>query len=417
MTTSLTVTTAALDSLQPYHRNPRRGNTAVIGESLDRLGQYRPIVVNAGTYTGREREVLAGNHTFFAAQKLGWDTIDIVTVDVDEDTATRIVVADNRTSDLATYDEELLAALLQELPDLDGTGFTDAALEEMLAELAAGDGHVPILGDPDDAPDLPDEADAITEPGQVWELGEHRLLCGDSTDQAAVEAFMGGDRADCMWTDPPYGVDYVGKTKDALTIRNDGAKGLEALLAGVFATAVAVLKPGAPAYVAHSDSRRGTFETEFTAAGFSFRQNLLWVKDTMVLGHSDYHYRHEPILYGFAPGGEGRLGRGGERWYGDNAQTTVFEVPKPARSEVHPNMKPVDLIVLMLENSSRPGAMVFEPFGGSGSTLIAAHMTRRVARVVELDPRYVDVILRRWQEATGVRPRLDGAEHDFAGGD
>lgn len=150
-------------------------------------------------------------------------------------------------------------------------------------------------------------------------------------------------------------------------------------------------------------------------AGWLFRQNLIWAKNTLVLGRSDYHYRHEPILYGFAAGGEGRLGRGGDRWHGDDAQTTVFDVDKPSRSEDHPTMKPVELIVRMLTNSCPPRGIVYEPFGGSGSTLIAAHQTGRVARVVELDPRYVDVICRRYQEHTGTKPVLEstGEEHDF----
>lgn len=415
---NLTVTKADIGSLNPYHRNPRRGNTAVIAESLRTLGQYRPIVVNAGTLTGRPNEVLAGNHTLFAAQKLGWDAIDVVMVDVDEETATRIVLVDNRSSDLAENDEDLLAALLQDLPDLTATGFTDDDLEELLAEVEAGDGDVPLQGDPDDAPNAPDEADAVTEPGQVWELGPHRLLCGDSTDLAAVEAFMVDGRADCMWTDPPYGVDYVGKTKDALTIQNDGAEDLPKLLAGAFAAASAVLKPGAPLYVAHPAGPLSLdFARAFLDAGWLLRQNLVWVKDQMVLGHSDYHYQHEPILYGFTPGGEGRLGRGGDRWYGDNAQVSVFEVPRPARSAVHPTMKPVDLVTAHLRNSCPPGGTVFDPFGGSGTTLIAAHTTRRVARLVELDPAYCDVIAQRFQETTGIVPVRDGREHDFSGDD
>lgn len=402
-----------LDDLQPYYRNPRRGNIPAIAESLRTLGQYRPIVVNEGSHTGRPLEVLAGNHTVYAARELGWDTIDAVTVDIDEDTAARIVLVDNRSADLATNDDEVLAALLADLPDLAGTGYDDADLAALLAS-AGGPGRV--HGDPDDAPSLED--DATSEPGQVWHLGPHRLLCGDSTEAAAVEALFAGDRADCMWTDPPYGVDYVGKTKDALTISNDGAEGLPALLAGAFAVAAGALRPGAPVYIAHPPGPLSRdFADAFLDAGWLLRQNLVWVKDAMVLGHSDYHYRHEPILYGFTADGEGRLGRGGDRWHGDHAQTSVFEIPKPPRSSEHPTMKPVELITRCLENSCPHGGLVYEPFGGSGSTLVAAHMTGRIARIVELDPRYVDVICRRWQNATGKLPRLDGGqEHDFAGG-
>jgi site-specific DNA-methyltransferase (adenine-specific) len=247
-------------------------------------------------------------------------------------------------------------------------------------------------------------------------LGPHRVLCGDSTDITAVEAMLDGDRCHIMWTDPPYGVDYVGKTKQALTIRNDGAGDLPELLAGAFAVATAALRSGAPVYVCHAPGPLATtFAEAFTTAGWSLRQNLVWVKDIMVLGHSDYHYRHEPILYGFTPGGEGRRGRGGDAWFGDNAQTSVLEVPKPPRSGDHPTMKPVELITRCLANSCPPRGLVFEPFGGSGSTLIAAHQHGAQARVVELDPRYADVICRRYQEHTGTLPVLlsTGDEHDF----
>ena len=410
-TRQLTATPARLRTadLSTYHRNPRRGDVPAIAASLARLGQYRPIVVNKGTYTGRPYEVLAGNHTLMAARQLEWEEIDAVVVDVDEDTATRIVLVDNRTNDLASNDEEILAQLLSELPDLEGTGYD---LDDLDLLTAAADSRS-VVTDPDDAPEAPD--DPITEPGQIWHLGPHRLLCGDSTETDAVLAFMGGDVADCMWTDPPYGVEYVGKTKDALTIQNDSAENLPKLLARAFATATRVLRPGAPVYVAHpAGPLFQEFVKAFNEAGWSLRQTLVWVKDQMVLGHSDYHYRHEPILYGYTGGGKGRLGRGGKHWYGDHSQTSVFEVPKPPRSDKHPTMKPVSLIAAMLNNSCPPGGMVYEPFGGSGSTLIAAHTTGRVARLVELDPRYCDVICHRWQEATGILPRLDGGgEHDF----
>jgi len=239
----------------------------------------------------------------------------------------------------------------------------------------------------------------------VWLPGRHRVLCGDATDMAAVEDMLAGDRCNCMWTDPPYGVAYVGKTREALTIKNDAnVDALPDLLAGAWAVATAALQPGASVYIAYPDIYRLIFEGSLNAAGWQFRQNLVWVKDVMVLGHADYHYRHEPILYGFTAGGEGRLGRGGDRWYGDNAQTTVFEVPKPSRSADHPTMKPVELITAMLGNSCPPNGLVYDPFGGSGSTLIAAHQLGMSARLVELDPVYVDVICRRFQEHTGTTP-------------
>lgn len=220
---------------------------------------------------------------------------------------------------------------------------------------------------------------------------------------AAVEFMLAGDRCDCMWTDPPYGVDYQGKTKQALTISNDGADDLPSLLAGAYAVATAALKPEAPFYIAYPARHRQIFDQALLGAGWHYSQELIWVKDVMVLGRTDYHYRHEGILFGYASGSGVRRGRG-EGWHGDNSQTSVFEVPKPSRSEQHPTMKPVELITAMLRNSCPPRGLVYEPFGGSGSTLIAAHRTGRAARVVELDPRYADVICRRFEEYAGIKP-------------
>ena len=240
---------------------------------------------------------------------------------------------------------------------------------------------------------------------------------------------LGGEAPVCVWTDPPYGVSYVGKTADALTIENDGRSDLEELLRGAFATLASVCAPGAAVYVAHADSARHVFESELTRAGVRVRQCLIWVKNSLVLGHSDYHYKHEPVLfgvteyieehdpvlYGFTPG-QGRLGRGGTHgWVGDNSQTTVFEVAKPPRNAEHPTMKPVALIEAMLVNSCPKGGLVLDLFGGSGSTLIAAHRLGMRAALVELDPRYADVICRRYQEHTGIMPVRAGVAVDFMG--
>ncbi|MCX4885876.1 DNA modification methylase [Streptomyces sp. NBC_00847] len=400
-----------LDELTPFPGNAKRGDVDTIRTSLRRNGQYRSLVVRE--IPDGPLIVLAGNHTLQALTAEGHQTARCEVVLCDDATARRINLVDNKAAELGGYDNDALAELLSYMDgDLDGTGYTQDDIEALL--------HYPedpaALNDADDAPEPP--AEPVSKPGDVWILGPHRVLCGDSTDVTAVEAMLGGDRADCMWTDPPYGVDYVGKTKDALTIQNDGAADLPELLAGAFATATVALKPGAPIYIAHPPGPLSLdFARAFLEAGWLLRQNLIWVKDSMVLGRSDYHYRHEPILYGFTdPSADsGRLGRGGDRWFGDNAQTSVLEVPKPGRSKDHPTMKPVELITRCLANSCPPGGLVYEPFGGSGSTLIAAHTTGRVARVCELDPRYVDVICRRYQEHTGTKPVLasTGEAHDF----
>jgi DNA modification methylase len=401
--------TLPIADLHCFEGNPRRGVVQQIADSLGTNGLYRPIVLNAGTLTGRPNEVLCGNHTLQAGRQLGWEQIACTVIDVDNQQARRIVAADNRLADLGDYDPEQLYALLDNIDDLYGTGYDAAYLEELSRGLFP---EQPFT-DPDDAPPLP--AEPVSQVGQIWELGPHRLLVGSCTELAAVRRLVADTPPDCVWTDPPYGVDYVGKTKDALTIRNDGAGGLARLLDDAFAVLAAVCRPGAPVYVAHADTERVTFETSMRGAGLLVRQNLIWVKGSLVMGHSDYHYQHEPVLYGFAPGGAGRLGRGGERWYGDNTQTTVFEFDRPSRSADHPTMKPVALIDAMLANSCPPSGVVFDPFAGSGSTLIAAHGRGARALCVELDPRYADVILRRFENHTGIAAILDDHPVDDGG--
>lgn len=422
----LVVQEFGVGELTPYHRNPRVANVQAIAESLEARGQYRPIVVNVGTHTGRPLEVLAGNHTLLAARSLGWSTVQATTVDVTDAVAAQIVLADNRLADLGSYNDEELLAVLEQADDLAGTGYTDRDLALLLRDL-----DVPVgLTDADDVPDLPEEP-PISEPGDVWELGSHRLLVGDAGDVLRVQLLMGREAADVVWTDPPYGVNYVGRTADQLTFSNDTASEAAVVFARACATIVAAARGGAPVYVCHSDIVRAGFIEALQAVGISFRQTLIWVKDSMVLSHSDYHYRHEPILaaetpeadelelefdnisYGFTPGGSGRLGRGGQRWFGDHRQTTVFEVPRPKRALVHPTMKPVELVERMVRNSCPPGGIVLDLFAGSGTTMIACHRAGLRARLVELDPRYADVICQRWEEHTGIIPIRNGVEISF----
>jgi site-specific DNA-methyltransferase (adenine-specific) len=211
------------------------------------------------------------------------------------------------------------------------------------------------------------------------------------------------ERAALLWTDPPYGVDYEGKTKAKLRIANDRSDGLDSLLADSFAAVDEVLADGAPLYVAAPGGRLLlAFAEAFLDVGWDLRQTLVWVKDSMVLGRSDYHYRHEQLLYGFKSG-PGRLGRGGKHWHGSDSETSVFEVDRPRASREHPTMKPPELIERALLNSSRRRSVVLDPFAGSGSTLVACERTGRRARLVELDPRYCDVVCERWERLTGKR--------------
>jgi DNA modification methylase len=389
-----------LDVLHGWPGNPRRGNVALIADSLAQHGQYRPIVVQASTM-----RVLAGNHTLLAALQLGWGELACTMVDCDDQQAARIVLVDNRSNDLASYDDTALLTMLQDIPDLSGTGYDAADLAALLDAI----GPEPTADtDPDAAPPVDRALAPISASGDLWVLGPHRLMVGDSTDTAVVSLAMDDDVADLVWTDPPYGVAYVGKTKDALTIQNDSldAGALETLLRNVFGSATRVCKPGAAWYVAAPAGplflNFGTVLAEFGI----WRQTITWVKDQFVLGRSDYHYRHEPILYGWKPGAAHSTPP-------DRTQDTVWEIPRPKASADHPTMKPVELIVRSITNSSPANAVVLDPFAGSGSTLIACHQTRRRARLIELDPRYADVICRRFQLHTGTIPERAGQPVSF----
>jgi DNA modification methylase len=379
-----------IGTLKPYPGNPRQGDVEAIAHSLSKNGQYRPIVVRAETL-----EILAGNHTWKAAKHLGWPTIAVSFIhELTDDEAKRIVLADNRYSDLATYDPQALADLLTSLEDPDGTGYAASDIESLLASLTALEPPT-ALTDPDDVPELPEAPQSLL--GDIWSLGPHRLLVGDATGD--LTGLMGDELADLFLTDPPYNVAVQGGTKDKLTIQNDKLLDTDfrSLLEGAFGRASAVAKQGAPIYVFHADSERVAFQTSAENAGWSIRQNLIWVKNSLVMSRQDYHWKHEPILYGWLPGAA-------HTWYADRKQTTVIEWDRPSRNTEHPTMKPVGLIQYLITNSSQPGDIVLDTFGGSGSTLIACHAERRVARLVELDPKYADVILRRYMEHTGDTP-------------
>jgi DNA modification methylase len=384
----------ATEELRLYPGNPRRGDLDTIKESLQTLGQYRPLVVNR-----RTMQVLAGNHTLKAARELGWTEISVVFVDANEDKARRILLADNRSSDLARNDDEALAQLLEECgADLEGTGYKQADLDQLFDELSD-----PLMLGDEDVPPLPTEP--TLKLGDVVSLGVHRLACGDARDSTVLEQLMEDECASALWTDPPYGTEYIGRTPARLQIAGDSRESVGALLADSFACVDRWLSPGAPLYVFRpSGAAAAEFFAAFLGQGWSLRQELVWVKDTMVLGHADYHYRHEPIMYGYKPG-TGRLGRGGSAWYGGNKQVTVLEVERPRAAREHPTMKPPELIEICLRNSTRRRDLVLDPFAGSGSTLMACEHLGRSARLVELDPRYCDVIVARFEAATGRKRR------------
>lgn len=378
-------------------------NLDVIADTLQQVGAARSIVID------EDGVILAGNGVVEAAAQVGIDRVQVVDADgetiiavrrtgLTDEQKRRLALADNRAGELAEWDTEVLAAMAEDGTDFHGL-WSDDELAELLEDADLGVG-TEGLTDADAVPEPP--AAPVTKPGDLWLLGEHRLLCGDSTVLTEMERATTNERAAMMWTDPPYGVNYVGKTKDALTIANDTAEGLAGLLHDAFSNAqIAALQEGAAFYIARpAVALSVTFGNVILGLGWRLHEELQWIKDAMVLGHSDYHIKHETIMFGYLPGG-GRRGRGGTGWYGDHSQVSVFEVPRPKASPDHPTGKPVDLIKPHLQNSSTGADLVLDVFGGSGSTLIACQELGRRSVMIEIDPVYCDVIVERWQQFTG----------------
>jgi len=273
--------------------------------------------------------------------------------------------------------------------DLDLLGFDADFLKDLMAD--------PIEEGKTDEDSVPEVVDnPVTVEGDIWLLGNHRLMCGDSTSIDALETLCGEPRVDMWLTDPPYNVAYEGKTKDALTIQNDemGDDQFRQFLRDSYVAADAVMKPGAVFYIWHADSEGYNFRGAAKDAGWTVRQCLIWKKQTMVMGRQDYHWKHEPCLYGWKDGA-------GHLWATDRKQTTILEFDRPSRNAEHPTMKPVELFEYQMLNNTKGGDIVLDSFGGSGTTIIAAEKNGRHARVMELDPKYCDVIIKRWQEYTG----------------
>jgi DNA modification methylase len=384
----------SLEKLRPWPGNPRSIKPQRL-EQLQRALEADPEMLWARPLIALpDGTVICGNQRLLAARGLGWKAAPVVSVDLDEKRARLWALRDNNT--YGDWDEPALAELLAELQvegiELALTGFSGGEIDRILA-------GIPTLANPDDAPDLP-TGNPESQPGEIYELGLHRLACGDARDRDLMQRLIGFEPPKLFWTDPPYGVDYVGKTSRALTIENDNGDAA-ALLVQVLETVDELLADSAPFYVCCPAGPTGTgFRQALGQAGWRHHQTLVWVKNSLVVGHSDYHYAHEEVLYGWRPG-PGRPGRGrhtGSRWQGGNDQSSVFMVDRPARSESHPTMKPVALITAMLTNSSRRGDVVLDPFAGSGSTLIACEQLGRRCFAVEVDTAYCDVIRRRYQE-------------------
>ncbi|KGK88027.1 DNA modification methylase [Clostridium sp. HMP27] len=380
----------SIEKIKPYENNPRHNDDAVdkVAESIREFGFKVPIIVD------KDNIIIAGHTRYKAAKKLELKEVPVIKAEdltVEQVKAFRIM--DNKSSELATWDYE---ALLQEMEglkiadyNLELTGFELNEVESLMDE------YNPKEIEEDEDFNIEEQLENIDTPkskrGDIWLLGKHKLACGDSTLKEDIDLLMDGKKASMAFTDPPYNVAYEGGTEDRLTIQNDNMSNDEFynFLLKVFSNYYELMEEGAPIYVCHADSEGENFRKAYREAGLKLAECIIWVKNTFVMGRQDYHWRHEPILYGWK---EGKA----HYFVDDRTQDTVWEIPKPQRNAEHPTMKPLALCAKAIKNSSKPGTLVVDLFGGSGSTLMAAAEVERICYTMELDEKYTDVIVLRY---------------------
>lgn len=389
----------SIEKLKPADYNPRKDlkpedeEYQKIKKSILEFGYVDPVIVNT------DMTVIGGHQRLKVLKDLGYTVIECNVVDLDKNKEKALNIALNKIT--GEWDNQKLEDLLAELKeadfDLSTTGFTFDEVDNMLKD---------ITGSKEDDFDL-DQAleeidEPVTKPGDIWILGKHRLMCGDSTIKENVDKLMNNKKADFILTDPPYNVDYEGKTAEALKIQNDHMENNQfyEFLESAFKNMYDAIKDGGSIYVFHADTEGLNFRNAFMNAGFKLAQCLVWVKNTFVMGRQDYQWRHEPILYGWKEGA-------GHYFINDRKQSTVLEFDKPTRNAEHPTMKPVDLLVYLIKNSCKQDELILDLFGGSGSTLIAAEQIQRRSYLMELDPKYCDVIVKRWENLTGEKAVLE----------
>ena len=398
------IETVSVDKIIPYARNPRNNEHAVakVAGSIKEFGWQQPIVVD------KDYVIVAGHTRLLAAQQLGMKEIPVKIAD--DLTAAQIKafrIADNRTHEESEWIDDLLALELIEIRDLgydlEITGFDPDELDKLLA------GDSDALTDEDAVPEVAEKV--ITQPGDIWVCGNHRLLCGDSNDMKAVEQLMDGALADMVFTDPPYNVNYGASMKDKVRgnnriIKNDNlGEDFYGFLHASCSNLLEICKGAA--YICMSSSELHTLQKAFTEAGGHWSTFVIWAKNTFTMGRADYQRQYEPILYGWKEGSK-------HFWCGARDQGDIWFVDKPTVNDLHPTMKPVALVERAINNSSKSRDIVFDCFGGSGTTMIACEKTGRSARLIELEPKYCDVIVRRWQEFSGKQATLNGTKKTFS---
>lgn len=373
MSNKLNVVMMKTSDLIDYKNNPRKNDKAVeaVADSINSFGFKVPVIID------KNNVLICGHTRVKAAKKLGIEEIPVIIADdLNEDQIKAFRIADNKTAELADWDMDKLAEELKLIEmDMEQFGFDD--LEKLLDRDVLEDDFKEELHEA-----------AYSKKGDVFVFGKHRLMCGDSTKSEDVEKLMNGTKADMIFTDPPYNVDYEGST--GMKIQNDkqSDEDFYNFLLNAFKNMHESVKPGGAIYVCHADSEGVNFRNAFKAAGFKLAECLIWVKNSLVLGRQDYQWRHEPILYGWKEGA-------GHYFINDRSQDTIWEYNKPKVNDLHPTMKPLELVGRAIKNSSKNGEIVIDLFGGSGSTMIAAEQINRVAYLMELDEKYTDVIVKR----------------------
>lgn len=384
---------ANIDSLIPYINNARTHDekqVSQIAASIKEFGFLSPIIVSG------DNTILCGHGRYYAAQKLGLKKVPCVKEEyLTEAQKKAYIIADNKLSLNAGWDEELLRIEIESLKDMDfNVGLTGFS-EDELAELYGEDKQSEVEDDDYDLSDALEKA-AFVKRGDIWTVGRHRLMCGDATSKEDVAQLMDGKKANLVVTDPPYNVAF--ESSDGLSIKNDkmaNDKFYEFLLTA-FQNMAEHLEKGGSAYVFHADTEGLNFRKAFVDAGFHLSGCCIWVKNSLVLGRSDYQWQHEPVLYGFLQNGKHYWSKSAGR-----NQTTIWNFDKPKKNKNHPTSKPLDLLAYPIGNSSQENAIVIDTFGGSGSTLMTCEQTNRICYTMELDEKYASVILRRYVEDTG----------------
>lgn len=386
-----------IEELNPYENNAKlhpKEQIDQIVRSMEEFGNNDPIAIDENNV------IIEGHGRLLALKQMGEKEVPVIRLKHLTDEQKRAyILAHNQLTLNTGFDEEILAAELESIVGIDMADFGfDLDVMDVVEELTD------VEEDSDF--DVTPPKEPKSKPGDLYQLGNHRLLCGDSTSLDDVAKLMGGEQADMLLTDPPYNVAYEGATEDKLTIQNDDMEDedFRQFLRDVYTSADSVMKPGASFYIWHADSEGYNFRGAAHDVGWIIRQCLIWNKNTLVLGRQDYHWKHEPCLYGWKDGAS-------HNWYGNRKQTTVMDFDKPTRNGEHPTMKPIPLFAYQMEMSSKKGDNVLDLFGGSGTTMIAAEQLGRNAYLMELDPRYVDVIVNRWEELTGNKAQLvEGGE-------